>query len=106
MTTNYENNEPEEILDGSKSAPYGPEFDPGRALTPKQVSRIQTRPSSLQKLLEKSFLGKVSPRQAIKMQCLECNGWSRKAVRECADNCCPLWLYRPTKSEADEIDTE
>ena len=103
---NTENNEQDQNLEGSKTVRYGREYDPGRVLTPKQVSRIQTRPLSQQKLLERSFLGKVSPRQAIKMQCLECNGWSRKAVRECADNCCPLWLYRPIKSEADEIDTE
>jgi hypothetical protein len=32
---------------------------------------------------------------AIKAQCLECMGWSRKDIDGCTDLACPLYPYRP-----------
>lgn len=63
-------------------------------LTPRQVSRIGSRPQSQQNLLKRCFLGKASPRQAIKMMCLECCGNDRLMAADCADRCCPLWAYQ------------
>ena len=41
--------------------------------------------------------GKASPKQAIKMFCLECVGWSRGEVARCPAKCCPLYALRPFK---------
>ena len=35
----------------------------------------------------------LTPVRAIRQKCLECHGGSRKAVRNCAEEC-PLHLYR------------
>ncbi len=40
-------------------------------------------------------IGQVSPRMAIKAQCLDCMGLDREAVAGCADRKCPLWHFRP-----------
>jgi hypothetical protein len=39
--------------------------------------------------------GRISPRMAIKAQCLDCMGLDRRGVAECGDHCCPLWNFRP-----------
>jgi len=36
----------------------------------------------------------LSPIKAIRAKCLECQARSRKAVRNCASDSCPLWHYR------------
>ena len=52
-------------------------------------------PSSYRPLYLKAVLGKASPRNAIKAQCLECIGWERREVAACTAEACPLWAYRP-----------
>ena len=39
----------------------------------------------------------VSPQTAIRLQCLECNGWSMNNddIIECPSVGCPLYRYRP-----------
>jgi hypothetical protein len=44
-------------------------------------------------------IGQVSPRTAIKAQCLDCMGLDREGVAECRDQCCPLWHFRPYRKE-------
>ncbi len=36
----------------------------------------------------------ITPLKAIKKHCLECSGYEKKQVRECAINDCVLFLYR------------
>jgi hypothetical protein len=44
---------------------------------------------------ERALSGKASPRQAIKAFCLECVGYERNEITQCADTGCPLYHYRP-----------
>lgn len=46
---------------------------------------------------ERAFLGKSSPRGAIKAKCQECVGYEETIdrVRNCRVLGCPLWTYRP-----------
>ena len=45
--------------------------------------------------LEKALSGKASPRAAIKAMCLQCTGYSRQEIIDCAIAGCPLHAYRP-----------
>lgn len=67
----------------------------GVEIAAKRADRIQTAPESFRKLLTQSLSGKCSPRQAIKAQCAECNGFDRHAIADCACWACPLWAFRP-----------
>ncbi|MAT59750.1 MAG: hypothetical protein CMF23_17390 [Ignavibacteriae bacterium] len=40
----------------------------------------------------------LTPVKAIKKHCLECSGNSKKEVRECLINNCPLYPYRMGKN--------
>lgn len=44
---------------------------------------------------KRALSGVSSPRNAIKCQCLDCQGLSVEAVKECGDRNCPLWHFRP-----------
>lgn len=66
--------------------------------TLKQAERLKVadRDFPLTKpLLERVFLGKGSPRQAIKAKCIDCCCWQREEVALCTAEACPLWRYRP-----------
>jgi hypothetical protein len=43
--------------------------------------------------------GRISPRQAIKAQCLDCQGLDRQAVADCGTRRCPLWHFRPYQTD-------
>ncbi len=58
-------------------------------------SRWRGIPPSQRPLRLRLARGEGSPRQAIKAQCLECMGYDRAAVRDCATQACPLWRFRP-----------
>ena len=68
---------------------------PEGVLVPAQVKRIGTWGKSVSGLLKRCYLRQASPRQAIKAQCLDCCAEDKRAIRECADRCCPLWHFRP-----------
>ncbi len=57
-------------------------------------------PKLYQKLYERAASGKASPRQAIRMQCLEGCGYERNEVTCCTDTGCPLYRYRPFQGRA------
>lgn len=61
----------------------------------KRAGRLATMPESCQGPFKRSYARKASPRTAIKAFCLECVGFDRVAVAECAAYACPLWNYRP-----------
>jgi hypothetical protein len=67
------------------------------ALTLAQSKRLSGWNASHQRLIQRCWSGKASPRQALKAQCLDCVGQDRQAIADCADRCCPLWQYRPYK---------
>lgn len=43
--------------------------------------------------------GTLSERRAIQVQCLECMGWDRAEIPGCTSWGCPLWAYRPFRSD-------
>ncbi len=65
----------------------------------KQQERITKRradmPSKYRKLYDRVVAGKASPREAIRMQCLECWAWVRTETQACDNYACPLYAYRP-----------
>jgi hypothetical protein len=66
----------------------------------RRAERIRTAPESFRNLLAQSYAGKCAPRQAIKAQCAECNGFDRDAIRDCTCYACPLWMFRPYQKGA------
>lgn len=77
------------------SAPLSGDAGKGGALNAKQTIRLARWLVTNQPLVKRAWLGKCSPRQAIKAQCLDCVGEDRQAVADCGDRCCPLWQFRP-----------
>ena len=61
---------------------------------------ISGAPESVKKSLAGAFSGSVSPRAAIKAQCLVCVGYDRAAIRDCSGYSCPLWAYRPFQDKS------
>ena len=59
------------------------------------AKRRADTPLLYQKLYDRCMNGEASPRQAIKMQCLECWGWVRAETATCDNVACPLYQYRP-----------
>lgn len=66
-------------------------------LTPDQEKRISRWGALRQKLVRRCFQGRVSPRTAIRLQCMDCCGEDYEAGKGCGDRCCPLWHFRPGK---------
>ena len=73
------------------------------ALTPRQLACPAKTPSLSAQIVERAFLGKSSPRQAIKAKCLSCSNWQRAEVEVCSVEVCPLWWYRPYQARADGV---
>ncbi len=66
-----------------------------------QIARRRAdMPSKYRKLYDRCTTGKASPRDVIKMQCLECFGWVRKEMVKCNSYACPLYSYRPYRKPA------
>lgn len=65
--------------------------------TPEQriAQRRADMPELYRKQYDRCMTGKASPRDAIKMQCLECWGYVRAETAACDNTACPLYLYRP-----------
>jgi hypothetical protein len=51
--------------------------------------------SKYRKLFDRVVAGEASPRDAIKLQCLECWGYDRSETQLCDHSLCPLYQYRP-----------
>ena len=66
----------------------------------KRARRLSFVPASSQKLFERVYAGKASPRTAIKAQCLECVGFERAAITGCTAYACPLRNLRPYQKQA------
>ncbi len=57
-------------------------------------------PVKYRKLFDRCMAGKASPRDAIKMQCLECWGYDRTETEACDIVTCPLYHHRPYQKRA------
>lgn len=60
-----------------------------------RARRLETTPHTCKNVFVRSWARKASPRQAIKAQCLECQGFDRDAITGCSSFACSLWEYRP-----------
>ena len=65
----------------------------------KHQDRIAQRrvdmPRQYRKLYDRVVAGKASPRDAIKIQCLECFGYVKTEMVKCDSCACSLYSYRP-----------
>ncbi len=52
-------------------------------------------PPQLTGMYQKAIEGKLSPRQAIRLQCYHCMGWNIAEAKRCQTRVCPLWQYSP-----------
>lgn len=68
---------------------------PTRSTEPSDSSCV-TR-ETLAKTIEKFRSGSL--KAAVKLMCLSCSNWSKKEVRVCNIQSCPLHLFRPYKQE-------
>lgn len=68
-------------------------------LAPGQVRRLPHWSDLRRQSIQKVWANKVSPRTAIKFQCLECVGEDVSAITSCADVTCPLWHFRPFQNK-------
>ena len=64
------------------------------------AKRRADTPKKYRKLYGRCMSGEASPRNAIRMQCLECWGWVQTETARCDNVCCPLFWYRPYQKSA------
>lgn len=57
-------------------------------------------PAKYLKLFDRCIAGTASPREAIRVQCLECWGYVRMEAETCDNICCPLFQYNPLRRPA------
>jgi len=90
-----------------------PPFDPQRAAKRRQNQRSDTSATTDPSIAARAAIvpirnrneylrateGKVPPRTAIKLFCLECVEWDHDEVRRCPSVACPLWAYRPFQND-------
>ena len=62
---------------------------------PKQIGRYQTTPESKKMLFKRVFDGVATRNQAIKAQCLECQGFDLDSITGCSSPACSLFRFRP-----------
>ena len=61
----------------------------------KVVEFLEKTPPLYRANMERAFLGKSSPRGAIKAMCQSCSCFDREEIANCRVVLCPLYLYRP-----------
>lgn len=52
-------------------------------------------PPKYLKMYDRVISGKGTPRQAIRLQCLACWGWSKSDAADCGGQDCTLYPYNP-----------
>ena len=55
---------------------------------------------------QSKFQSHPTPLRAIRLFCLQCQANSRKAVKQCQDTSCPLWLFRTKNTAKSQISSE
>lgn len=74
-------------------APTDPSI--GAEMARKRAARLQTCPATYRGQLARCYDKRISARMAVRAFCMECVGYERQAVTECAAYACPIWEYRP-----------
>ena len=70
---------------------------------------VKRAPVKYRNLYGKALQGKLAPRSAIKIKCLECCGWERMRdgidlIGGCSIRSCPLWAVRPFQAKRVKVD--
>lgn len=60
----------------------------------KEESKVNKPPVRTKAKPKKSERAKITRAAAIKLFCIECNGYNRHFVKACKNETCPLWPYR------------
>jgi len=70
-------------------------------LFPKQVVALASVSPKHKSTYKRAMLKTLSPRQAIRIKCYECNNFEDAISRtkDCNISICPLWAYRPQRKE-------
>ncbi len=64
----------------------------------REEHKMMTRadvPAIYRRLYDRAMRGELSPRQAIRLNCIHCCGWQREEAKLCTAPGCPLYAYRP-----------
>jgi hypothetical protein len=65
------------------------------------LRRVAAIPRQYRRLYERVVgKGGGTRSEAIKVMCLECVGWEKKEVRYCTATACPLYRFRPYRSDS------
>ena len=70
----------------------------------RQHREIEQAPESCKTMLRRAFFADLSPRQAIKVFCLQCVGFSRSDIKNCSARACALHAYRPYQDDIEQYD--
>lgn len=54
-------------------------------------------PSKYRKMFDRCIAGTASPREAIRLQCLQCWAYVRTEAETCDNVSCPLFQYNPLR---------
>ena len=81
----------------NQTSDYQKQLDKSRA------KRRADTPKKYRKLYDSCMAGTASPRNAIRMQCLECWAWVQTETAKCDNVCCPLYRYRPYQKPAKSL---
>lgn len=92
VTAEIETVKPDPADSAAESLPPKQNLTPGQA---RRLEAIRRDAPSAEGAFLRCYERKASPRQAIKGQCLDCQGLDRQGVATCGDRCCPLWHFRP-----------
>ncbi|MCF7958550.1 MAG: hypothetical protein K9M57_08905 [Phycisphaerae bacterium] len=60
-------------------------------------------PNSYKNLYQKAMAGR-SQASAVKCFCLQCVCWQKEEIRHCTSKGCPLYPYRPYKTQNESAD--
>lgn len=64
-------------------------------LTPAQIKFLEAVGPLRRTLVERAFKAELSPRQAIKAQCITCSGSVTEEAENCRVTTCALFAYNP-----------
>ena len=88
-----------------------PRIKPEREVTPYEMERINwyinnSVPEKHKLATRRALLGQVSRSVAIRINCLQCCNYERKAVKLCEVVTCAIYPLRPYKDKDGQIDTD
>lgn len=61
------------------------------------IRRRSFVPTKYKRMFDRCIAGTASPREAIKLHCLECWGYSLDDAADCQGYACPLYAYNPLR---------